>query len=64
MYKQKVTKEQEERLRSCDKELLIKLLRSSDEKVVEDLRSCTNTENIRFLQGASHVLQNLLKVLG
>jgi hypothetical protein len=62
MYKQKLTQEQKDRLRAGDKTLLLALLESSDEKIVEELRS--NKDDVRFLQGASHIVQNLLKVLG
>lgn len=64
MYKQKYTQDDLDRLKAAERTTLLKFLKLSDEKITEELKINPNSNDIRFLQGASHVLTNLLQVLG
>lgn len=63
VYKQQFTQDQLDRLQGGDRKLLLELLHSSDSNIIKDMKVNPNSGDIRFLQGASHVIDNLLKVL-
>lgn len=57
----KVTKEQGELIKNGNVELLRKCLESLDESIIKSLKN--NKEDTRFFQGASQVVDDLLRVL-
>jgi hypothetical protein len=63
VYKQKLNKDDLDKLKVADRTTLLKFLKASDEKVIIELKQKPNRDDIRFLQGASHVVDNLLRVL-
>lgn len=63
MYKQRLTQDEQDALKRGHLPTLRRLLKQSDEKLTEDLKKC-NVDNVKFLQGASHIVDELLKYLG
>ena len=63
MYKQRFTQDDVDKLKVADRSTLLKFLQQSDDTLVNELRTNPNKDDIRFLQGVSHAIQNILKVL-
>lgn len=63
MYRVNITKDQLKRLQEGDRDILVHLLKEQDEKIIEDLKKPTTTDNIAFLQGISYLTDSLLNKL-
>ncbi len=61
MYKIRIKEDVRDALRRGDKELLVSLLEQSNTTIIKELK--IPGSNTMFLQGASHVTDNLLKIL-
>lgn len=61
MYKQKLTNQDIERIQGGDIKLLLEKLKSSDRKIIDELK--TPNSNTPFLQGASGIVDRLIQIL-
>ena len=61
MYNVKLTQDETDRIRSGDTALLIKKLEEGDMNLTSALKK--SKDNLAFYQGASHVVDALLKTL-